>query len=154
MNITEYYTKVKSVWDEIDSLNPLPTCVCNGCTCTLTKKVLKLQQDQHLMSFLMKVDDQYGPVKTNILMLPELPNVSIAYHMLYQEHKHKELARLHNSVSSSDALAFHASKKPNHDKGSNSARSQSIIILILVCLLVLSLLLASNALPTSVIIVK
>lgn len=45
MTITEYYTKVKSVWDEIDNLNPLPTCTCDGCSCGLTKKVLKLQQD-------------------------------------------------------------------------------------------------------------
>lgn len=98
MNITEYFTKVKSFWDEIDNLNPLPTCVCNGCSCCLTKKVLKLQQDQRLMSFLMKVDGQYSPVKTNILMLPELPNVSTSYRMLYQEQKHKELACIHNSA--------------------------------------------------------
>lgn len=52
MSITEYFTKVKSLWDELDNLNPLPTCVCNGCSCGLTKKVLKLQQDQRLMSFL------------------------------------------------------------------------------------------------------
>ena len=28
-SITEYFTKVKLVWDEIENLNPLPTCICN-----------------------------------------------------------------------------------------------------------------------------
>ena len=56
MSIAEYFTKVKSIWDEIDNLNPIPTCDYNGCTCGLTKRMLKLQQDQRLMSFLMKVD--------------------------------------------------------------------------------------------------
>ena len=111
MSITKYYTKVKSVWDEIDNFNPLPICTCNGCSCGLTKKVLKLQQDQRLMSFLMKVDDQYSQVKTNVLMLPELPNVPTAYRMLYQEQKHKELARLHVSSLPSNSMAFTASKK-------------------------------------------
>lgn len=79
MSIADYFTKVKSIWDELDSLTPLPVCECQGCSCGLTKKVLKLQQDQRLISFLMKVDEQYAPIKTNILMLPELPNVSVAY---------------------------------------------------------------------------
>lgn len=64
----------------------------------------------------MKVDGKYGPVKTNILMLPELPNVSTAYRMLFQEQKHKELARLHTAPSSSDDMAFTASKKYYSDK--------------------------------------
>ena len=84
MSIIDYFIKVKSLWDELDNLNPLPTRTCKGCSCGLTKKVFKLQQDQHLMSFLMKVDDQYNSIKTNILMLPKLPHVSIAYHMLYR----------------------------------------------------------------------
>ncbi|CAO2815840.1 unnamed protein product [Amaranthus hypochondriacus] len=42
MTITEYYTKVKSIWDEIDSISPFPACVCSDCTCSLTKKFLKL----------------------------------------------------------------------------------------------------------------
>ena len=87
MSITEYFTKVKSLWDELHNLNPLPTCVCNGCSFGLTKKVLKLQQDQRLMSFLTKVDDQYSLVKTNIFMLPELPHVSTAYRICFTRNR-------------------------------------------------------------------
>lgn len=36
-SIADFYTKIKSVWFEIDSVNPLPTCVCTSCTCQLTK---------------------------------------------------------------------------------------------------------------------
>ena len=70
---------------QINNLNPILVCECCGCSCSLTTKVLKLQQDQRLMSFLMRVDEQYSPIKTNILMLPELPNVCTAYMMLQQE---------------------------------------------------------------------
>lgn len=67
------------------------------------------------MSFLMKVDEQYGTVKTNILMLPELPHVSTAYRMLFQEQKHKEIAKLHHPPVS-DSMAFNTHRKPFFDK--------------------------------------
>ncbi|CAO2838360.1 unnamed protein product [Amaranthus hypochondriacus] len=121
MSITEYFTKVKSLWDELDNLNPLPSCTCNRCSFGLTKKLLKPQQDQCLMSFLMKVDDQYSSIKTNILMLPELLHVTTAYRMLYQEKKHKELTRLHTS-SSSKSLAFVAHNKSYYVKSPHPSR--------------------------------
>ncbi|CAO2837286.1 unnamed protein product [Amaranthus hypochondriacus] len=57
----------------------------------------------------MKVDDLYNSIKTNILMLPELPHVSTAYRMLYQEQKHKEIPRL-NTTSASDSLPLRSIK--------------------------------------------
>lgn len=49
-----YLSKLKKHWDELDNLSPLPTCVCSSCTCALTQKYIKVQQDQRLMVFLMK----------------------------------------------------------------------------------------------------
>ncbi|XP_071685594.1 uncharacterized protein [Rutidosis leptorrhynchoides] len=31
--ISAYYTKLRGIWDEIQSVNPIPMCKCNGCTC-------------------------------------------------------------------------------------------------------------------------
>ena len=69
----------------------------------------------------MKVDEQYSPIKTNILMLSEHPYVSTAYHMLYQEQKHKELTRLNNTPSSK-SLAFTVNRKQFYDKSSTTKR--------------------------------
>lgn len=38
MTIEEFYTKIKGVWDELDALDPIAICNCNGCECELTKK--------------------------------------------------------------------------------------------------------------------
>ena len=40
MSVAEYFTRVKSLWDEIDDLRSLPVCTCN-----LTNNFLKIQQD-------------------------------------------------------------------------------------------------------------
>lgn len=62
----------------------------------------------------MKVDEQYGPIKTNILMLPELPIVSTAYRMLQQEQRHKELSKL--NAAHNDPVTFFVHKRTYHDK--------------------------------------
>ena len=36
-HIAAYFTKMKTVWDELDYLCPLPYCKCNSCSCGLTK---------------------------------------------------------------------------------------------------------------------
>ena len=49
MSIADYFTRVKSIWDEIDHLDPIPIRSCNGCCCGLIKHFLKSQQDQRLI---------------------------------------------------------------------------------------------------------
>ena len=50
-HIADYFTKMKTIWDELDHLSSLPYCKCNGCVCGLTKQFLKLQQDQRMMHY-------------------------------------------------------------------------------------------------------
>lgn len=73
------------------------------------------------MISLMKVDDQYNPIKTNILMLPELPHIYMAYRMLYQEKKHKDITRL-NTIPPCESLTFAVNKRQFYDKSSTSNR--------------------------------
>lgn len=37
MSIVEYFTKMKSIWDELDNLCPLPSRSCSNCNCILTQ---------------------------------------------------------------------------------------------------------------------
>ena len=46
MSISEFFTKIKTLWDEFDALNPIPTCTYTAaanCTCDVAKKVFKMQ---------------------------------------------------------------------------------------------------------------
>lgn len=85
MSIAKYYTRAKVIWDEIDGVAIFPTCSCKGCSCTLTQKFLKLQQDQRLIEFLMKLHESYSQIRSNILMMDPLPNISQAYRILVAE---------------------------------------------------------------------
>ena len=75
-NIQEYYTKTKALWDELDNVDPLSMRSCNGCKYDTTKRNLKQQENRRIINFLMKLDENYSQIRTNILMMDELPNPS------------------------------------------------------------------------------
>ena len=57
IGIAEYFTKVKSLWKEMDDLRALLMCNCHPNT-----NFIKIQQDLRIMTFLMKLDPQYHHV--------------------------------------------------------------------------------------------
>lgn len=109
MSIANYFTRVKSLWDEIDDLKPLPSCNCHP-----NANFVKMQQDQRIMTFLMKLDPQFNQVRTNLLMTKELPDVTEVYRMLLQEESHKELSKV---PILSEPMAFSTDKRKYNEKG-------------------------------------
>lgn len=114
MTIADYFTKAKSIWDELDNFSPLPTCTCDGCSCNLTKRVLKLQQEYRIMQFLMKVNPKYNQVRTNILMMDDLPTSSVIYRLLQQEERHKEVSKL--TTPPTESMIFAVDRKKYYPK--------------------------------------
>ena len=60
MNIAQFYTKMKALWDEIDNVSAPPICVCEKYTCDLTSRVDKEKEDYRLLHILMKMNEQYA----------------------------------------------------------------------------------------------
>uniref|UniRef100_A0A803NE83 Uncharacterized protein n=1 Tax=Chenopodium quinoa TaxID=63459 RepID=A0A803NE83_CHEQI len=82
---------MKMLWDEYDAHNPLPVCTCANCTCQITKKILKAQEDKRLTQFLMKLKEEFSQVRANILMMYPLSTISHAYRLLMKEERHREV---------------------------------------------------------------
>ena len=49
MSMEDFYTKLKGIWDELDSLDPIVPHSCNGCDCDLSQKANKSQQSRRLV---------------------------------------------------------------------------------------------------------
>lgn len=52
-SISGYYTKLKMLWNQLDSTDPIPICECKNCSYSISRKPLKSQQDRRLMEFMM-----------------------------------------------------------------------------------------------------
>ncbi|EOY16572.1 Uncharacterized protein TCM_035369 [Theobroma cacao] len=71
-------------WDELSSYNFFPSCTCGA---ILKDQNGSLHVDR-LMDFLMGLNDSYGTIRSQILLMDPLPQVNKAYALLLQE-KHK-----------------------------------------------------------------
>ncbi|XP_075076494.1 uncharacterized protein LOC142163140 [Nicotiana tabacum] len=84
MTVSSYFTKLKGLWDELDTFRALPAC-----------NQMKVHNDQieedRLMQFLMGLNDVYNAVRSNILMISPLPNVRQAYSFVIQEEMQRQM---------------------------------------------------------------
>ncbi|XP_049366640.1 uncharacterized protein LOC125831505 [Solanum verrucosum] len=85
--VSTYFTKLKNLWDEYDSILPPPSCDCHK-----AKKYVKHMQYQRLLQFLMGLHDSYSQARGQILMMHTLPNVNQAYALIIQDESQKGIA--------------------------------------------------------------
>lgn len=102
--LLSFFYKIKTLWDELENLNLLPSWTCaanNSCTCELPKKCFKMQRNSRIISFLMKLDKKYSQVRSNMLMMAALPTSSQASSFLLQEEKHLDISTSVNETNKS-----------------------------------------------------
>ncbi|XP_019231005.1 PREDICTED: uncharacterized protein LOC109211871 [Nicotiana attenuata] len=89
-DIATYFTRMKRLWDELDTLNFDMQCSCN-CECGGKKKMQQFKEDERLIQFLMGLNETYGLARSNILMVKPLPSVNQAYSLLMQDENQREI---------------------------------------------------------------
>ena len=63
ISVSAYDTKLRSLWDEIQSVLPTPYCTCDECTCALGKRLTEHQEKERLYEFLMGLDVDFTVIK-------------------------------------------------------------------------------------------
>ncbi|XP_068328837.1 uncharacterized protein [Pyrus communis] len=81
LSIAAYYTKMKSLWDELLSYSDSVSCTCGA-----------QNERNKLMQFLMGLNDSYSAVRGQLLLMNPLPTVRQAYASISQEEKQRSLA--------------------------------------------------------------
>ena len=86
LSVTLYYSKLKGLWDELNSYSEPITCSC-GASCKIAEK----DQANKVMQFLMGLNDSYFAIRGQILLLQPLPSIGKIYAMILQEEKQRDL---------------------------------------------------------------
>lgn len=119
MSITSYFTQLKTLWQELDNFRPIPSCLCEiRCTCPLVNTVKSYREDDYVIRFLRGLNEQYTAVKSQIMLMRPLPDISDAYSMLIQQER-----GLNGSIDESRILANVADNK-HTGKGHYQNRNQ------------------------------
>nr|GEV71830.1 putative Gag-pre-integrase domain, Gag-polypeptide of LTR copia-type [Tanacetum cinerariifolium] len=75
LTVSTYYTKLRGLWDGIQSVLPTPRCSCNKCECGLGKKLSELKEKERLYEFLIGLDCEFSIVRTQILAMNPTPSL-------------------------------------------------------------------------------
>ncbi|XP_020411497.1 uncharacterized protein LOC109946852 [Prunus persica] len=84
MTVSDYYKKLKDLWDELETYQTPLTC--NEMKAHNTQK-----EEDRMMQFLMGLNDTYNGVRGNILMMSPLPNVRQAYSLVVQDETQQQI---------------------------------------------------------------
>ena len=81
MRVTEYFTKLKGLWDELDTYLQLPIYKC-----AKEFNLFKYLESERIHQFLMGLDSsQFGVARSNILSMEPCPNLNKVYSMILKE---------------------------------------------------------------------
>ena len=106
-----YFTKLKTIWEELS--NYRPNCTCNGCVCGGVKKLQDHHHMEYIMSFLMGLSDNFSQVRGSILLMDPLPEVNRVFHLVTQEENQKRYLAANNDRALAFAFQGDKSQKPN-----------------------------------------
>ena len=124
MNVTDYFTKLKGLWDELDAYLQIPNCKC-----VKDFNLFKYQESERTHQFLMGLDSShFGVVRSTILSMEPLPNLNKAYSMILREERQQTLTRSMEVKTTIEGAAFKASTggRPKAENRPRCAHCQKI----------------------------
>lgn len=112
-----YSNKLKKLMDELQCLEPRPTCICGKCTCNITKRLEDIYCSNDVMQLLMGLNETYDAIVSNILMMDTLPVFNKAYSIVSRIEKQRSGSVPHvGSVEASALMVKAQESKTDYNK--------------------------------------
>ncbi|XP_074299444.1 uncharacterized protein LOC141630547 [Silene latifolia] len=90
LSVVEYYTQLKTIWDELSSYSRVPKCTCGAAAA-----LLKEREEEKVHQFLMGLNSAlYSNLRSNLLMEDTITTLSRAYSLVLREERHKAVTRI------------------------------------------------------------
>ncbi|XP_074267774.1 uncharacterized protein LOC141591360 [Silene latifolia] len=89
-SVVEYYTRLKTIWDELANYSKIPKCTCGA-----GAMILKEREEEKVHQFLMGLDTTlYGGLRTNLLMEDPITTLTRAYALVLREERHTSITKI------------------------------------------------------------
>nr|XP_023908905.1 uncharacterized protein LOC112020549 [Quercus suber] len=105
LSVSSYFTKFKTLWDDSKSAQ------------------LDAHYKEHVFRFLMGLNDGYGHVISQILMIEPLPSLSKVCSLILQEEKRRNIGQSFNMIQSGDSAAMLQAKRRGNKAMANQVAS-------------------------------
>ncbi|WVZ17643.1 hypothetical protein V8G54_010625 [Vigna mungo] len=89
LSVTEFFTKLRIIWDELDNFRPDPICICKTkCSCTVSSILSQRKHEDRAMQLLRGLNSQFTNIQSHILLLDPLPPISKIFSLVIQQERH------------------------------------------------------------------
>ncbi|PWA48889.1 GAG-pre-integrase domain, Gag-polypeptide of LTR copia-type [Artemisia annua] len=105
-SVSAYYTKLRGIWDEMQSALSIPRCTCGGCECDMAKKIIEVRKKERLYEFLMGLNSDFSVIRTQILATNPTPSLANAYHLVSEDERQRAIAADRRPMA--DSMTFKA----------------------------------------------
>lgn len=128
LTITQFFTNLKKLWQELDNFRPVPTCTCAiKCSCTLLPTIKSYRETDYVIRFLKGLNEQYAPVRSQIMLLNPLPPINKVFSMLIQQERQMIAPIEEDKLLANFAKTQHrSSSTDNNPRNSAVGRGKSL----------------------------
>jgi len=120
-SVLDYFTEMKTLWQELKSHRPMPLCTCiHQCKCKAMHYECYFRLEDQVIQFLIGLNEQFSVVKTRVLLMDPLSSINKVYSLVVQEESNNvqisSLAPIHDSnilVNATDATRSYGRGKNN-----------------------------------------
>lgn len=84
MSVETYYTKLKTIWQNLVDFRPTITCTCDG-----LNTFLDYLDSEFVMIFLLGLSDDYASIKTQVLVMKLIPSITEVFSLVIQEERQR-----------------------------------------------------------------
>ncbi|XP_074271153.1 uncharacterized protein LOC141595079 [Silene latifolia] len=103
-SVVDYYTNLKSLWDELATYSRVPDCTCGAATAFLKEK-----EEEKIHQFIMGLNDTlYNNIRFNLLMDDDLTSLNRVYGIVLREERHKAVIRIRDEPATEVAMSARA----------------------------------------------
>lgn len=126
LSITAYFTKLRSLWEELDNLRPIPKCTCAvPCTCQLLPTIRNYRTNDFVIRFLKGLNEQYTAVRSQIMLMNPLPDMSGAFSLLIQQER-QLVVPVDDDKFASNVTGRGRGRGQNGGKGNNAGKKEKL----------------------------
>ncbi|XP_042028691.1 uncharacterized protein LOC121775724 [Salvia splendens] len=122
LDVSTYFTNLRTVWDEFKNSQSLSWCNCNRCTCNSAARWHQHQENDYIVQFLISLNPTFSQIRSNILAISPLPSLSKVFSLVVQEERQRRIDGKLISSAYSPAPAPVTSEQPFANAASNFGR--------------------------------
>lgn len=102
MDLSTYYTTLKTLWDELDGSNYITIC----CKCDCCKAIDTKADHAKIIKFLAGLNESYAVIKCQIVMKKHVPDLSEIYNLFDHDFNQRNIIPVHNVAAFQVAASF------------------------------------------------